>query len=73
MIAEGLDSLFENASELDVLFNPEKVYSLTLTELIVQVYLLLDEIIVGGTVIETNLKETLDAYKLHSTLKAPTS
>ena len=25
MIAEGLDSLFENASELDVLFNPEKV------------------------------------------------
>jgi hypothetical protein len=26
MIAEGLDNIFENASELDILFNPEKVY-----------------------------------------------
>jgi len=25
MIAEGFDVLFENASELDIMFNPEKV------------------------------------------------
>ncbi len=57
MIAEGFDALFENASELDILFNPEKVY------------LLLDEIIVGGTIIETNLKETLEAFKLHTNIR----
>lgn len=25
MVAEGLDFVFENASELDILFNPDKV------------------------------------------------
>jgi len=58
MIAEGFDALFENASELDILFNPEKVY------------LLLDEIIVGGTIIETNLKETMEAFKLHTNIRS---
>jgi len=29
----------------------------------------LDEIIVGGTIIETNLKETLEAFKIHSNVK----
>ncbi|KAL0236572.1 hypothetical protein GEMRC1_003154 [Eukaryota sp. GEM-RC1] len=44
IFVESLDKLFESICELDIIFNSEKVY------------FLLDEIIVGGLVVETSLK-----------------
>lgn len=45
MFVEVLDKCFENVCELDLIFNPEKAYNL------------LDEIVLGGMVAETNINE----------------
>lgn len=48
---EGLDVLFENACELDLVYYPDKVS------------LFIDELISGGTVLETNLQEIVHTLK----------
>ena len=45
VFVEVLDKCFENVCELDLIFNPEKAYNL------------LDEIVLGGMVAETNINE----------------
>jgi AP-3 complex subunit sigma len=45
VFVEVLDKCFENVCELDIIFNPEKAYNL------------LDEIVLGGMVAETNSNE----------------
>jgi len=39
MIAEGFDVLFENASELDVMFNPEKVIFENINSKLLDIYI----------------------------------
>jgi AP-3 complex subunit sigma len=57
VFVEVLDKCFENVCELDLIFNPEKAYNL------------LDEIVLGGMVAETNIGEiwsainTVNAYE----------
>lgn len=51
IIVEALDKIFESACELDVINQPDKVYAL------------IDEIIIGGTVIEANLQQILETLK----------
>lgn len=50
-IVEVMDKMFENACELDILYYPDKMNAL------------IDEIIVGGIVVETNLNEIYDQLK----------
>mmetsp|Transcript_20749 Transcript_20749/g.23989 ORF Transcript_20749/g.23989 Transcript_20749/m.23989 type:complete len:151 (-) Transcript_20749:437-889(-) len=52
LIVDGLDKMFDNVWELDILFNPDKVC------------LFLDEIIVGGQVVELSLNDALEAFGL---------
>lgn len=51
VFVEVLDRRFENVCELDLIFYPT------------QVQLILDEILVAGLVVETNMKEILKACK----------
>lgn len=45
VFVEVLDKTFENVCELDLVFHPERAYAL------------LEEIVMGGMVIETNISE----------------
>lgn len=45
VFVETLDRYFENVCELDIIFNTEKVHAV------------LDEIVMGGMVVETNIQE----------------
>lgn len=49
VFVETLDSQFENVCELDLIFHVERVY------------FVLDEIVMGGMVLETNSREIQDA------------
>lgn len=51
-IVDCMDKLFENACELDMLYHPDKINAL------------IDEVIVGGVVVEINLTDILDAVKM---------
>ncbi len=51
VFVETLDKCFENVCELDLIFNSDKVHYI------------LDEIVVGGLVLETNMGEILLAVK----------
>lgn len=46
-----MDKIFENACELDMLYNPDKINAL------------IDEMIVAGIVVETNIVDIIDALK----------
>ncbi len=60
--AQALDKCFENVCELDVIFHSDKVHYI------------LDEVVMGGMVLETNLPEIMDAIiemnKLEQATKA---
>jgi AP-3 complex subunit sigma len=45
IIVEVMDKIFSNVCELDLIFYPEKIYSM------------LEEIIMGGMVIDTNITD----------------
>ena len=45
VLVEVMDKTFQNVCELDLIFYPEKIYSL------------IEEIIIGGMVIDTNVPE----------------
>lgn len=47
-----MDKIFENACELDILYHPDKMNAL------------IDEIIVAGIVVETNIMEIQESIKL---------
>ena len=49
MFVETLDKCFENVCELDLIFHPDKVNYI------------LDEIIMGGMVLDTNIADVLEA------------
>ena len=49
VFVEALDKVFENVCELDLIFNPDKAHNV------------LNEIIMGGMVLETSLKEIVHA------------
>lgn len=49
VFVEVLDKCFENVCELDLIFNPDKVM------------FILDEIVMGGMVLETNIASILEA------------
>eukprot|EP01134_Creolimax_fragrantissima_P001918 CFRG1918T1 len=49
VFVETLDRYFENVCELDLIFNVEKVYAI------------LDEIVIGGMVVETSISEITSA------------
>lgn len=49
MFVETLDKIFENVCELDLIFHSDKVHYA------------LDEIVMGGMVLETNINEILTA------------
>ena len=53
VFVEALDKVFENVCELDIIFNSPKVHQL------------LDEIIVGGTVMETDGSRVLQQIKTY--------
>ncbi|CAD8153702.1 unnamed protein product [Paramecium octaurelia] len=54
-IVDLMDKIFENACELDVLYHPDKMNAL------------IDEIIVAGIVVETNIMDIQDALKQQET------
>ncbi len=62
VFVEALDKCFENVCELDVIFHSDKVHYI------------LDEVVMGGMVLETNLPEIMDAIiemnKLEQATKA---
>eukprot|EP01084_Bolivina_argentea_P056047 102626_1 len=58
VFVEALDTCFENVCELDLIFNSDKVHYV------------LDEIIVGGMVVETNISSILDAVVRQNRLHA---
>lgn len=60
VFVEVLDKVFENVCELDLIFHPDKVNYI------------LDEIVMGGMVLETNLGEVLEAVTEMSRLEAAT-
>jgi AP-3 complex subunit sigma len=60
VFVETLDKVFENVCELDLIFHPDKVNYI------------LDEIVEGGMVLETNLGEILDAISEMNKLEAAT-
>ena len=45
VLVEVMDKTFQNVCELDLIFYPEKIYSL------------IEEIVMGGMVIDTNVSE----------------
>ena len=49
MFVETLDKIFENVCELDLIFHSDKIHYA------------LDEIVMGGMVLETNINEVLTA------------
>eukprot|EP00339_Tiarina_fusa_P023661 CAMPEP_0117005430 /NCGR_PEP_ID=MMETSP0472-20121206/6052_1 /TAXON_ID=693140 ORGANISM="Tiarina fusus, Strain LIS" /NCGR_SAMPLE_ID=MMETSP0472 /ASSEMBLY_ACC=CAM_ASM_000603 /LENGTH=170 /DNA_ID=CAMNT_0004706675 /DNA_START=56 /DNA_END=566 /DNA_ORIENTATION=- len=51
VMVETLDHVFENVCELDLIFHTDKVHYI------------LDEIVMGGMVLETNLQEIMTAIK----------
>lgn len=69
MFVEALDKCFENVCELDLIFHSDRVNYI------------LDEIVMAGMVLETNINHILQAVneqaKMHTTsietLRAPTS
>ncbi len=62
VFVEVLDKCFENVCELDVIFHSDKVHYI------------LDEIVMGGMVLETNIAEVMEAIiemnKLEQTTRA---
>ncbi len=54
---ETLDKCFKNVCELDLVFNLEKVHQI------------LDELIMGGMVVETRMNEILDVYSAQRRLE----
>ena len=62
VFVEVLDKCFENVCELDLIFNPDKTHHI------------LDEIVMGGMVLETSIGDVLEAVgemnKLEATTKA---
>ncbi|GJD09747.1 AP-3 complex subunit sigma-1 [Galdieria sulphuraria] len=58
VFVETLDRCFENVCELDIIFHPDKVHYV------------LDEIIVGGLVMETNVTEIYNAVQLANNQEA---
>jgi len=60
VFVEVLDKCFENVCELDLIFHPDKVNYI------------LDEIVMGGMVLETNLGEVLEAVVEMDKLEAST-
>eukprot|EP01017_Pseudomicrothorax_dubius_P045728 TRINITY_DN7947_c0_g2_i2.p1 TRINITY_DN7947_c0_g2~~TRINITY_DN7947_c0_g2_i2.p1 ORF type:complete len:152 (-),score=40.40 TRINITY_DN7947_c0_g2_i2:113-568(-) len=52
VIVEAFDRSFDNVCELDLIFNPDKINAI------------IDEIICGGIVIETNLNDIVESYRL---------
>ena len=56
VFVEVLDRHFKNVCELDVIFNSE------------QVHWILDEMITGGLVLETNIQDILDAVESQARL-----
>jgi AP-3 complex subunit sigma len=65
VFVEALDKCFENVCELDLIFHSEKVH------------FVLDEIVMGGMVLETNISNVLQAIndqgKLHKASKEQTN
>lgn len=59
-MVEGLDKLYENACELDLVYFPDKVI---LNQSNMKVNQLVDEMVLGGTVIETNLNDIIDSLR----------
>ncbi|XP_017486879.1 PREDICTED: AP-3 complex subunit sigma-like [Rhagoletis zephyria] len=51
IFVEAMDRCFESVCELDIIFNMDKIHYI------------LNEIIMGGLVIETNLEEILEKYR----------
>lgn len=60
VFVEVLDKCFENVCELDLIFNPDKTNHI------------LDEIVMGGMVLETNLGDVLEAISEMNKLEAVT-
>lgn len=60
VFVEVLDKIFENVCELDLIFHPDKVNYIV------------DEIVMGGMVLETNLGEVLEAVMEMAKLEAAT-
>jgi AP-3 complex subunit sigma len=81
VFVEALDKCFENVCELDLIFHSDKVRDafqlrtatfdqMSLRSLHMQVHFILDEIIMGGMVLDTNINNILTSIneqnKLHS-------
>ena len=61
VFVEVLDKCFENVCELDLIFNCDKVHYI------------LDEIVMGGMVLETNISDIMESIVEMSKLEASTS
>lgn len=61
VFVETLDKCFENVCELDLIFHSDKIHYI------------LDEIIMGGLVLETNSSEIMAAISEMNKLEASTS
>lgn len=61
VFVETLDKCFENVCELDLIFHSDKVH------------FILDEIIMGGMVLETNKEEILSAIEEQNKMEQSTS
>ena len=79
VFVESLDHVFENVCELDLIFHTDKVNSYRETlecplcnanRFLLKVHHILDEIVMGGMVLETNLQEILTAVKEQEELEA---
>lgn len=60
VLVEVLDKCFEAVCELDLIFHPDKVH------------FIVDEVVMGGMVLETNIGEVLEAITEMSKLEAAT-
>lgn len=58
IFAQILDKMFAGVGELDILYNPEKINYI------------LDELIVDGNVVQTSLKEAVDALHTQAKMEA---
>ena len=63
MFVETLDKSFENVCELDLIFHSDKVsgYLHMVGFMLFQVHYILDEIVMGGMVLETSLQDIISA------------
>ena len=61
VFVETLDKIFENVCELDLIFHSDKIHYA------------LDEIVMGGMVLETNINEVLTAVNEMNRLDSPSS